>query len=124
MTIPRQLFTVCGGNLAKCIMTQLKTNIKIHLHYIYRCNSFSVFAEEEVVINEDTFVVIMDEYDEGGCVMAQFCKKCMRESINKCKQCNYEGPYQYYIKRHIESIHLKEILECEHCGAIYNKSKK
>ena len=37
-------------------MTQLKMNIKIHLHYIYRCNSFSVFAEEEV--NED-FVVIM-----------------------------------------------------------------
>ena len=103
-------------------MTQLKTNIKIHLHYIYRCNSFSVFAEEEV--NEDKFVVIMDENDEGGCVMAQFRKKCMRESINKCKQCNYEGPYQYYIKRHIESIHLKEILECEHCGAIYNKSKK
>ena len=64
MTIPRQLFTVCGGNLAKCIMTQLKMNIKIHLHYIYRCNSFSVFAEEEV--NEDKFVVIMDEYDDGA----------------------------------------------------------
>ena len=61
----------------------------------------------------------MDEYDEGGCVMAQFCKKCMRESINKCKQCNYVGPYKYYI-----NWHLKEILECEHCGAIYNKSKK
>ena len=73
------------------------------------------------MINEDKFVVIMDEYDEGGCVMAQFCKKCMRESINKCKQCNYEGPYQYYIKRHIESIHLKEILECEHCGAMCKK---
>ena len=53
-------------NLAKCIITQLKTNIKIHLRYIYRCNSFSVFAEEEVVINEDKFVVIMDEYDDGA----------------------------------------------------------
>ena len=74
-------------------MTQLKMNIKIHLHYIYRCNSFSVFAEEEV--NEDKFVVIMDEYDEGGWVLAQFHKKCMLESINKCKQCNYVGPYKY-----------------------------
>ena len=73
-------------------MTQLKMNIKIHLHYIYRCNSFSVFAEEEV--NEDKFVVIMDEYDEGGWVLAQFRKKCMQESINKCKQCNYVGPYK------------------------------
>ena len=45
-------------------MTQLKMNIKIHLHYIYRCNSFCVFAEEEV--NEDKFVVIMDEYDDGA----------------------------------------------------------
>ena len=41
-------------------------------------------------------------------------------------ECNYVGPYKYYINWHIESIHLKEkkLLECEHCGAIYNKSKK
>ena len=53
------------------------------------------------MINEDIFVVIMDE-----------------------NECNYVGPYKYYIKRHIESINLKKILECEHCGAIYNKGKK
>ena len=38
LTIPRQLFTVCDGNLADCIMTQLKMNIKIHLHHINGCN--------------------------------------------------------------------------------------
>ena len=93
MTIPRQLFTVCDGNLAECIMTQIKINIKIHLHHINGCNRKKAACRNPLL------------------------------SVNNTTM-SYVGPYKYYIKRHIESIHLKEILECEHCGAIYNKSKK
>ena len=63
LTIPRQLFTVCDGNLAECIMTQLKMNIKIHLHHINGCNR----KKKE---------------------------SSMQESITKCKQYNYVGPYK------------------------------
>ena len=150
LPIPRQLFTVCEGNLAKCVMTQLKIYIKKHLHHIYSCESFSgaqvsclwpdkmtistngllnpyVVAEEEVRFEEDTFGVTVEEHEEGKYWL--HFRKNLRlktvESIDKCKLCKYIGSNKYTLKRHIESVHFRHVnFECEQYGSTKRQFEK